>query len=107
MEIEMNLGEFITKRRKFLHMTQEQLAERIHVSKSAVAKWETNGGIPDRENLKNLSDMLNVSIETMYQIMTCMDCDVNVSPEVNITMDIIALLESYGYVITKPTDKEN
>ena len=43
--------------------TQEEVAEKIGVSRSAVAKWETDNGIPDVDNLKILSKLLNVSID--------------------------------------------
>ena len=47
----MSLGQFISIRRKRMLMTQEELAKKTNVSKSAIAKWETDGGIPDRDNL--------------------------------------------------------
>lgn len=34
------LGEFISKRRTELHMTQAELAEKIHVTNKAISKWE-------------------------------------------------------------------
>lgn len=34
------LGEFISQRRTELHMTQAELAEKIHVTNKAVSKWE-------------------------------------------------------------------
>lgn len=104
MEIRMTLGEFIAKRRKYMRLTQERLAEEIHVSKSAIAKWETDGGIPDRDNLKNLADALKVSLEDMYRIMDSKDID-EIDLEVNITSEVIATLESYGYVVIKPNRK--
>ena len=100
----MNLGEFIVKRRKCLHMTQEQLAEKIHVSKSAIAKWETDGGIPDRDNLYRLAEVLGVSVNDLHRI-------INGSEEhskiyVNITEEVIAVLESHGYKVIGP-EKRN
>ena len=38
MEDKSSLGRFISARRKFLRLTQEELAEKIGVSKSAIAK---------------------------------------------------------------------
>ena len=43
-----SLGHFISLRRKHMRLTQEELAEKVGVSKSAIAKWETDGGLPDR-----------------------------------------------------------
>lgn len=59
----MTLGEKITNARKQANMSQEQLAEKLNVSRSAIAKWETDKGIPDIENLKTLSGVFEVSID--------------------------------------------
>lgn len=59
----MNIGDIIVEKRKALNLSQEQLAEQINVSRSAVAKWETNKGFPDIENLKALSKKLDISID--------------------------------------------
>ena len=59
---EQSLGRFISARRKKMRLTQEELADKVNVSKSAVAKWETDGGLPDRDNLKRIAEVMNVSI---------------------------------------------
>ena len=59
----MTLGEKIKEARKQCGLSQEQLAEKMAVSRSAVAKWETDKGLPDIENLKALSRLLNVSVD--------------------------------------------
>lgn len=59
----MTLGEKLKEARKQAGLSQEQLSEKLGVSRSAVAKWETNNGIPDVDNLKVLSKLLNVSID--------------------------------------------
>ena len=41
----MNLGEKIKECRKQAGFSQEQLAERLNVSRRAITKWETNKGI--------------------------------------------------------------
>lgn len=48
----MTLGEKIYKLRTKRSMTQEQLAEKIGVSRQSVSKWETDSAIPDIEKLK-------------------------------------------------------
>ena len=96
-----SLGKFISLRRKYLRLTQEELAEKIGVSKSAVAKWETERGIPDRDNLGRLSDVLNVSVDDLHRLIRNAaneEFDLNV----NITPDVIAALESYGYRVIRP-----
>lgn len=100
----MSLGRFIADRRKAMRMTQEELAEKLHVSKSAVAKWETNGGIPDRDNLKELSTVINVSIDDLYRIIKSTN-EKDIDLEINITTEVIALLESYGYKVIRPNEE--
>ena len=58
----MNLGEKIKECRKQAGFTQEQLAERLNVSRQAITKWETDAGLPDTENLKELSRIFEISI---------------------------------------------
>ena len=41
------VGELIRRLRKESHMTQQQLAEKLHVSDKAVSKWERGMGCPE------------------------------------------------------------
>lgn len=59
----MTFGEKLKKARTQAGYSQEQLAEKLCVSRSAVAKWETDKGMPDIENLKATAQLLNVSID--------------------------------------------
>ena len=61
----MTLGEKIRHARKNCGLSQEKLAEKLCVSRSAIAKWETDKGMPDVENLKFLSRLLNVSVDNL------------------------------------------
>lgn len=59
----MTLGEKIKEVRKQAGMSQEELSGKLGVSRSAVAKWECDKGIPDVDNLKMLSQLFDVSID--------------------------------------------
>ncbi len=59
----MTFGEKLQESRKRAGYSQEQLAEKLSVSRSAVAKWETGGGMPDIDNLRAISQLLDVSID--------------------------------------------
>lgn len=61
----MTIGEKIKQARKNRGMTQEQLAEKMIVSRAAVAKWENGNGVPDIENLKKLSQVFGMSIDEL------------------------------------------
>ena len=95
------LGQYIAKRRKRMGLTQEELAEKVGVSKSAIAKWETNRGLPDRDNLKRLSDVINVPLDEFYRLINKANAGYNVL-DINITGDVISTLESYGYKVIRP-----
>ena len=55
------IGEFILILRKESNMTQQELADRLHVTDKAVSKWETGRGIPDIGTLKDLAKLFNVT----------------------------------------------
>ncbi len=55
----MELGKKISTLRKEAGLSQEQLAEKIGVSRSAIAKWESEKGMPDIENIVVLSEVFN------------------------------------------------
>ena len=51
--------------RKMLNMTQEELAEKIGVSRQAVAKWEAGETSPDLEKARLLAEALGVSLDDL------------------------------------------
>lgn len=61
----MTLGEKIRTLRKQAHLSQEQLAQRLSVSRQAITKWETDSGTPDIDNLKALSQVFSISIDEL------------------------------------------
>lgn len=105
MDEKTSLGKIIQRRRNFMRMTQEELAGKIGVSKSAVAKWETDGGLPDRDNLRRLSEVIDVSVDDLYRVIDRAKAR-DVDLEVNITPYVIAMLESYGYKVIRPGAEE-
>lgn len=61
----MNFAEKLKTLRKQKNISQEQLAEKIHVSRQAITKWENGNGIPDIENLLAISSIFNESIDSL------------------------------------------
>lgn len=59
----MRLDEKLVRLRKEKGLTQLDLAEAVKVSRQAVSKWESGGGIPSTENLRGLSELYGVSID--------------------------------------------
>ena len=58
----MILAEKIMELRKKNGWSQEELAEKIHVSRQSVSKWESSASIPDLSKILLLSQVFGVSI---------------------------------------------
>ena len=63
------LGENIKLARETKGMTQQQLADRLHVVRQTVSKWEKNLSVPDADLLKEISILLDVDIRTLLDEM--------------------------------------
>lgn len=61
----MNTNEVILKLRTENGLSQEGLAEKIHVTRQAVSRWENGETVPNTETLKLLSKLFDVSINTL------------------------------------------
>lgn len=53
--------------RKGNNLTQEELAEKLNVSRQAITKWESSDGTPDIENLKQISILFNTTIDELIK----------------------------------------
>ena len=51
--------------RKLKNLTQEDIAEKVGVSRQAVAKWESGETIPDLEKARQLAGVLGVSLDDL------------------------------------------
>ena len=63
--MEQTLGQRIAGHRKRLHMTQEQLAEKLGITAQAVSKWENDQSCPDIAMLPQLAEIFGVSIDSL------------------------------------------
>ncbi len=61
----MKFAENLKQIRKEHHLSQEELAEMVGVSRQAVSKWEQDMGYPEVETLLLLSEKLNVSLDAL------------------------------------------
>lgn len=61
----MTFAEKLKSIRKKAGLSQEQLAEKLGVSRQAVTKWETETGIPDIENMMAISALFDISIDEL------------------------------------------
>lgn len=61
----MKFSEKLKKLRKDNDMTQEELAEKIFVTRTAISKWETDMGYPSLESLKMLSKVFGATLDEL------------------------------------------
>ncbi len=61
----MTLGERIKNYRQRVGLSQEELAEKLNVSRQAITKWENDSGIPDIDNLISLSKVMGISLDEL------------------------------------------
>jgi transcriptional regulator with XRE-family HTH domain len=64
------MATLIASRRKALGLTQQQLADKLHLTNKAVSKWETGEGLPDISILKNLAEALELSTDDLLGAST-------------------------------------
>lgn len=61
----MEFNEKLQKLRKQKNITQEELAEILYVSRTAISKWESGRGLPNLESLKAISKFFSVSVDDL------------------------------------------
>lgn len=76
----MTFGEKIKEARRNARLSQDELAMKLSVSRSAIAKWESDKGMPDIQNLKSLAAVLNISLDYLLNDGTKLDLTVTREP---------------------------
>ena len=61
----MTFGKKIKKLRTDNGLTQDELAEKIYVTRTAISKWESGRGFPNIESLKAISKYFSVSLDEL------------------------------------------
>jgi len=70
----MKLSEKIQILRKTKNYSQEELAEKLSVSRQAISKWELGTTLPETEKLILLSNLFNVSVDVLIKDDLDIDC---------------------------------
>ena len=83
----MTIAEKIKQLRKDNSMTQEDLAEKLNVSRQTISKWETSVTIPDADNIVAISKLFNITTDELldYRVET-------VQKKKQFIMDMVVLL---------------
>lgn len=83
----MTFAEELAALRKERHITQEQLANEMNVSRTTISRWEMGKALPDIETVKRLSSVMDHDFFTGKEQMTAF------SPEEKSAVDTSAVLE--------------
>ena len=59
----MKLSEKLKEYRNIFDLSQEELAEKLNVSRQVITKWESDRGMPEISNLKTLATLFDVSVD--------------------------------------------
>ena len=81
----MKTNEIIYELRIKNGLSQDELAAKVFVTRQAVSRWETGETVPNTETLKLLSNLFNVSINTLLgspQKLICQCCGMPLSDEI-------------------------
>ena len=63
----MELGKNIVKLRKDNNLTQDELAEKLFVTRQTVSNWETGKNYPDLETIVKISDEFNIPLDELLK----------------------------------------
>ena len=63
----MSLGNKLADARKKQNLTQEQLAERLGVTRQAVSRWESDAAYPETDKIVRMAQILEVSCDYLLQ----------------------------------------
>ena len=66
--MEETLGKRIMQCRKQLHLTQDQLADKLGVTAQAVSKWENNQSCPDIATLPKLASIFGITTDALLGV---------------------------------------
>ncbi len=64
----MSLGNSLSKSRKKSGYSQEEVAEKLGVSRQTISKWELNETLPDLYQSKKLANLYNISLDDLIDI---------------------------------------
>lgn len=63
----MQFGDRLKQQRKIKKLTQDDVAEKLNVSRQTISSWENEKSYPDIKSLISLSDMYDISLDTMLK----------------------------------------
>lgn len=89
----MDLGKKIMTMRNEKNLSQEQLAEKLNVTRQTISNWENGKFYPDIDSLVNLSKFFNVSLDVL------LSCDDKVLDYLKDSTDIVKSNKNILYAV--------
>lgn len=89
----MELGKQIKKHRQEVQLSQEELADRVYVSRQTISNWENDKSYPDVNSLVLLSEIFQISLDNLIK------GDIEVMKDV-IQKEEIVKMNRYGKIYT-------
>ncbi|MFW3588922.1 helix-turn-helix domain-containing protein [Vagococcus fluvialis] len=63
----MDIANKLKNKRKEHNLTQEQISQKLHVSRQTISNWETGKSVPDIYNLVELSNLYDISLDELIK----------------------------------------
>ncbi|KRM14797.1 hypothetical protein FD31_GL001656 [Companilactobacillus nantensis DSM 16982] len=63
----MRIGDQLQKQRKLHNMSQNELADKLHISRQSISKWENGATLPSFSNVIAISDLFGVSLDELIR----------------------------------------
>jgi len=92
----VEIGCLIKEQREKHNWTQEQLAKRLNISRESISKWESSKSYPTIHNVVMLSDIFNLSVDTLIK----KDNDLLVSYDNQYKKNILSRMGTWIIMVT-------
>lgn len=88
----MKLHELMQKRRKELHVTQREIAEKLNISDKTISRWENGTSYPDFEMIPKLAKVLELSVSDLFEESTSVELSEEKIDYTNMSMFRIGMI---------------
>lgn len=95
----MNVADRIQLQRKIKGLSQEELADKVGVSRQAVSKWESEQSIPDTEKVVALSEFFGVTTDYLLKGIEPVQNNTVAKPDARLFVVVATMLNVLGVVI--------
>ena len=92
-------AENLIELRKLNHLSQEELAEKIGVSRQTLSKWETGESLPDIVKSRLLAEIFGVTLDDLVKYEKEGDCGLGVPPKGKYAFGVVTVGEKGQIVI--------